>query len=121
MNKKNQSRKKTQFPVLLRITNRIVLFFFLSTLAFFLLYISGNIQQFMDSSLLTILNLCFLTSAMLFITSFFAILQYIAFSLTNNTRIYARYFFIYLVFTFFGILGIILSRGIELISSGMII
>lgn len=108
--RRERLRRKERFPVLLRITNRILFFFASASFAFALLYVVGNFRQFLDSNQQLILFCCSIVSCALIIISVFALIQYTLFWVLSGALPRMRYYFVYLLLIAYSVSAAVLAR-----------
>lgn len=114
-----QPKEQKGFPLLYRVTNRLILFLFLQSWALCIFYLVGNWQGFLDLTLQVILLLHSLCAICLFFASLWAILQYVLFMKLNRFKIRATYIAVYTFLCLYSIVATFFSQLINFISQGI--
>ncbi|MBR4825380.1 MAG: hypothetical protein IKZ86_11325 [Spirochaetaceae bacterium] len=111
------TEKQKKF-VLVRLLQRlnVCLFLYLFVLAF--VYILGNLQNFLDSSQILILQIISFTSILLILLSICAIVLSVGFAVYQKTSIYFGHFIFNLISCLIAAVFLILSASINFLASG---
>lgn len=119
MRKKEKKIEPHYRHPLFQLTNRVLVFFSLFVVVSLIFYITGNINQFLDPSLLFILNILQVASIFTLILCVFSFIQVIIFSLYYKDLSYLWH----LLYIFFAVLvsiiGFVFSGVITVLSAGM--
>ncbi|MCR5218858.1 hypothetical protein [Treponema sp.] len=115
----NSLKKNIHSSILFRITCRFVLYLFLQAGVFFMLYVSGNFQGFMDRTQNFLLVLCFFTLAALFLFSASGCIQCIVLRILHKRRKYWFYFILFLLLALISIGLIFFISALSFISGGL--
>jgi|GEM_PF-870825 len=115
----NSLKNNSSTSLLFRITCRFVLYLFLQAGAFFMLYVSGNFQGFMDRTQNFLLLLCFFNLAVLFLFSAAGCIECVALRVLNNQRRYWLYFILFLLIALLSMGLVIFISALSFISGGI--
>ncbi|MBO7174340.1 MAG: hypothetical protein J6V57_01155 [Spirochaetaceae bacterium] len=120
MEKKEKKIKTPHYRhPLFQLTNRALVFFSLFVVVSLLFYITGSINQFLDSSLLFILNILQVASIIVLVLCVFSFIQIIVFSLYYKDLSYLWHLFHIFFAVFMSIIGFVFSGVITVLSAGM--
>ncbi len=114
-------RKKKQKDniFIYRLVGRVSFFLTLLTIADFLLFISGNTQQFLDATLNFIMYICSINAIILVFFSVAGIALSLFFFFISSKIKYVSSFICYIILIVFGIAIFILLRVISFLSAGI--
>ena len=115
----NSLKNNSSTSIVFRITCRFVLYLFLQSGAFFMLYVSGNFQGFMDRTQNFLLILCFFNLAALFLFSAAGCIECIVLRILNNLRRYWLYFILFLFIAVLSMGLIVFISALSFISGGV--
>lgn len=113
------TKLKRQNSILYRLCGRCTLFTTLTLLALIILYIQGGFQDFTDTSMDFILNLCSFTCIMLTLISTFGLIDSIIMFIQTKKATTWIFFAIYFILMVFAPIGMILFRSITFLSLGI--
>jgi len=103
---------------LFKITHRIVLFLTAFQIFLFLIYVAGNRNLFLDTTLLLILKINTITSIVLIVVLTFYVMQLIFFLITKK-KLSFLYYLILCAFSFVSALGLVFfTRAVVFFSQG---
>ena len=105
--------------VTIRFLHRTVLFLFTVLIALFVLFVLGNIQNFLDSSQIIILQFLIAGGILLFLVAVFALLFEINYSIYLRKTYYLGCCIISGIACIFGLVIAIAASAILLLSSGL--
>lgn len=114
-NNVTETQKKFLFIRLLQRLN-VCLFLYLFVLVF--IYVLGNLQNFLDTSLILILRIISFTSILLIMFSVCAIILSVGFAIYQKTSAYLRFLVFNLIFCLVAAVFLIVSAGINFLASG---
>lgn len=116
---KNKHKQKTDNTFLFKLTWRTSLFLFLLLAVLFLFYLSGNYQNFLDSTQLFVLFLCSIICIFLFLFSAAGILESIFLFFSTMKKRYWIYFACYVLSLILSGAFFVALRTISKISLGL--
>ena len=105
--------------ITIRFLHRTVLFLFTVLIALFVFFILGNIQNFLDSSQITILRFLIADGILLFLVAVFAFLFEINYSIHLRNLYYLSHCIISGIACIFGLATAIAASAILLLSNGL--
>ena len=119
MRKKEKKIEPHYRHPLFRLTNRVLVFFSLFVVVSIFFYITGSINQFLDSSLLFILGILQVASVITLVLCVFSFIQVVVFSIYYKELFYLWHLF-YIIFSIVvSVIGFIFSGVITVLSAGM--
>lgn len=119
MRKKEKKIEPHYRHPLFQLTNRALVFFSLFVVVSIIFYITGSINQFLDSSLLFILRILQVASVITLVLCVFSFIQIIVFSIYYKELFYLWHLF-YIIFSIVvSVVGFIFSGVITVLSAGM--
>lgn len=119
MRKKEKKIEPHYRHPLFQLTNRVLVFFSLFVVVSLIFYITGNINQFLDPSLLFILNILQVASIFTLILCVFSFIQVIIFSLYYKDLSYLWHLLHIFFAVLVSIIGFVFSGIITVLSAGM--
>lgn len=105
--------------VTIRFLHRTVLFLFTVLIALFVLFVLGNIQNFLDSSQIIILQFLLATGVLLFLCAVFAFLFEVNYTIYLRKLYYLGHCIISAIAGIFGLITAIAASVILLLSNGL--
>lgn len=105
--------------LIIRFLHRTVVFLFTVLIALFVLFVLGNIQSFLDSSQIIILQFLIGTGTLLFLYAAFVFLYEISHTIRLRKLYYLVYCIISAVACIFGLITAIAASAIILLSNGL--
>lgn len=119
MRKKEKKIEPHYRHPLFQFTNRVLVFFSLFVVVSIFFYITGSINQFLDSSLLFILGILQVASVITLVLCVFSFIQVVVFSIYYKELFYLWHLF-YIIFSIVvSVIGFIFSGVITVLSAGM--
>ena len=119
MGKKEKKIEPHYRHPLFQLTNRVLVFFSLFVVVSIFFYITGSINQFLDSSLLFILGILQVASVITLVLCVFSFIQVVVFSIYYKELFYLWHLF-YIIFSIVvSVVGFIFSGVITVLSAGM--
>lgn len=120
MEKKEKKAKTPHYRhPLFQLTNRALVFFSLFVVVALFFYITGSINQFLDSSLLFILNILQIASIITLILCVFSVVQIIVFSIHYRDASHLWHLLHVFFSVLVSIIGFVFSGVITVLSAGM--
>lgn len=118
-----KKEKKTESPhhrhPLFQMTSRILVFFSLFVVVSLVFYITGNINRFLDTSLLLILHVIQVASTVTLVLCVFSLVQVIVFSIYYKDLLYLWHLLYILFASLVSAVGFVLSGVVGVLSAGM--
>ena len=116
---KKKQKNRIESIFLFKLTRRFSLFLALQQIVLLTLYVSGNVQNFLDSTQLIILALCAVVSVALIVFSLAGIIQSVGFFIASFKKRYIMTFFVYILTLAFSIFLFVALRLISFLASGL--
>lgn len=115
-----QTKYLSDNSFLFRLTKRFTLFLLLQAIVLIILYVTGNYQNFLDSTLRFIMLVASLNFAMLSFFSLAGLIESFCLIFITKKKKYIAYLFAYIILIFFACISFIILRGISFVSSGLL-